>query len=44
MDSQHCCRRQKTFAFGLRMFTGRESDSVVGDKAGLSTDCDFFFL
>lgn len=43
MDHQRCCRRQKTPAFGLRMFTGRESDSVVGDKAGLSIDCDIFY-
>lgn len=46
MDSQHCCRRQKTLASGMRVFTGRNSDSVVGDKAGLLTHCvlPFFFF
>jgi len=37
-------RRQKTLAFRLRMFTERESNSVVGDKAGLSNYCHFFFV
>lgn len=43
MDSQHCSRRQKILASGTRMF-GRNSGSVMGDKAGLLTVSFFVFL
>lgn len=36
-------QRTEVSCFWLRMFTGRESHSVEGDKAGLSADCDFLF-